>query len=390
MAGMSSMLFIGDSKLFVKQQTKYVGNQLLRKNTHSLCTRTHRRHSRIYLVACTGKPWKVLLLGGTRFSGLYLARELALSGHQVVLFNRGNVPLDHIKIRGETEKEFQTRLSNTRWIKGDRTQSHDIMHVINSEKWDAIFDNNGRELSDSKPWIDGLRHSIQHYIYMSSAGVYKESGLLPHGEQDEIDPNSRHKGKWETEEYLKQSEIPFTCIRPTYIYGPRNYNSVEEWFFKRIDQNRPIPIPGHGLHITGLGHVEDLAKAMVLALGNQQAMSQTYNIQGRHSVTFDGFAKLCATAMGKDPDQLELVHYDPKKAPKDKKLFPFRPQHFFCSCAKAERELNYMEHWDLLSGLRDSYENDFVEKKKRNAISLDFSQDDLILQSLKEAKGMLV
>ena len=37
---------------------------------------------------------------------------------------------------------------------------------------------------------------------------------------------SRHKGKLETEAYLKQIGIPFTSIRPTYIYGPMNYNPL--------------------------------------------------------------------------------------------------------------------------------------------------------------------
>lgn len=37
---------------------------------------------------------------------------------------------------------------------------------------------------------------------------------------------SRHKGKLETEAYLKSIGIPFTSIRPTYIYGPMNYNPL--------------------------------------------------------------------------------------------------------------------------------------------------------------------
>ncbi len=30
---------------------------------------------------------------------------------------------------------------------------------------------------------------------------------------------------------------------------------VEEYFFERVDAGRPVIIPGHGEHITGLGHV---------------------------------------------------------------------------------------------------------------------------------------
>ncbi|HCA60481.1 MAG TPA: 3-beta hydroxysteroid dehydrogenase, partial [Synechococcales bacterium UBA8647] len=49
--------------------------------------------------------------------------------------------------------------------------------------------------------------------------------------------------------------IPFTSFRPTYIYGPGNYNPVENWFFDRIVHGRPVPIPGDGTTITQLGHV---------------------------------------------------------------------------------------------------------------------------------------
>ena len=92
---------------------------------------------------------------------------------------------------------------------------------------------------------------------MSSAGVYKKSTHMPHIEGDAEDVKSRHKGKLETESYLKQIGIPFTSIRPVYIYGPMNYNPLEEYFFARLHAGRPVCIPGHGQHITGLGHVED-------------------------------------------------------------------------------------------------------------------------------------
>ena len=99
--------------------------------------------------------------------------------------------------------------------------------------------------------------TVEHFIYMSSAGVYKKSTHMPHIEGDAEDVKSRHKGKLETESYLKQIGIPFTSIRPVYIYGPMNYNPLEEYFFARLHAGRPVCIPGHGQHITGLGHVED-------------------------------------------------------------------------------------------------------------------------------------
>ena len=35
---------------------------------------------------------RILLMGGTRFIGVYLTKVLVAQGHEVVLFNRGNKP----------------------------------------------------------------------------------------------------------------------------------------------------------------------------------------------------------------------------------------------------------------------------------------------------------
>ena len=59
-----------------------------------------------------------------------------------------------------------------------------------------------------------------------------------------MDPQSRHKGKYESEAYLAEIGMPFTSIRPTYIYGPLNYNPLEEYFFERLDQDRTVIVPG--------------------------------------------------------------------------------------------------------------------------------------------------
>jgi pyruvate formate-lyase activating enzyme-like uncharacterized protein len=34
-----------------------------------------------------------------------------------------------------------------------------------------------------------------------------------------------------------------------YIYGPLNYNPVEEFFFHRLKAGRPICVPGSGMQV---------------------------------------------------------------------------------------------------------------------------------------------
>lgn len=311
---------------------------------------------------------RILVMGGTRFIGVYLTKQLVENGHDVVLFNRGNKPAP---VEGVTQ------------IHGDRKDAAQLKDKLAREQFDAVFDNNGRELSDTQPLVEIFKDRVQHFVYVSSAGVYLKSDQMPHLEGDPVDPNSRHKGKHETEAYLSQQGVPFTSVRPTYIYGPQNYNDLEAWFFDRIVRNRPIPIPGNGLHITQLGHCQDLASAMSRVLGNSQAVGQIYNVSGERYVTFDGLARACAEAAGKSTDAIEIVHYDPKQFDfGKKKAFPLRLQHFFADVHKAKTELNWQPNYDLNTGLKDSFQNDYLTSGRDKA-EVDFSLDEEILQAVK-------
>jgi nucleoside-diphosphate-sugar epimerase len=309
---------------------------------------------------------RILIMGGTRFIGVSLTQLLVEQGHEVVLFNRGNKPAP---VKGVQQ------------IQGDRTDSAQLKDKLSAESFDAVFDNNGRELSDTQPLAEIFKGRIQHFVYVSSAGVYLKSDQMPHVEGDPVDPKSRHKGKFETETYLAEAGIPFTSIRPVYIYGPQNYNDLEAWFFDRVVRDRPIPIPGNGMHLTQLGHVQDLAAAMAAVLGNQQAIGQIYNVSGDRFVTFDGLARACATAAGKSAESLKIVHYDPKQFDFGKrKAFPMRVQHFFADIHKAKQELGWQPQFDLVSGLKDSFQKDYLASG-RGQTEADFSTDEEILQT---------
>jgi len=307
---------------------------------------------------------RILIMGGTRFIGVYLTQMLHQQGHEVVLFNRG---------------QKQPPLPDIQQIHGDRRNPQQLREQLGSQEFDVIFDNNGRELSDTQPLVELFQGRVKHFIYVSSAGVYLKSDQMPHREEDAIDPQSRHHGKWETEEYLAQSGIPWTAVRPTYIYGPKNYNPLESWFFDRLSADRPLPIPGNGQHLTQFGHVQDLVQAMAAILDKPQTIGQIYNISGDRYVTLDGLARACALAMGKDPHGIKLVHYDPREFDFGKrKAFPLRQQHFFADIDKAKAHLHWQPQFELVAGLRDSYVNDYLKTQPQEK-KPDFSTDDEIL-----------
>ncbi|KAJ0610882.1 putative NAD(P)-binding domain superfamily [Helianthus annuus] len=270
---------------------------------------------------------KILVMGGTRFIGIFLSRKLVEEGHQVTLFTRGKAPVTQ-PLPGEADDAYNAFKSKILHLKGDRKDYDFVRTSVAAGGFDVVYDINGREAEEVEPILDALPN-LEQYIYCSSAGVYLKSDLLPHREIDAVDPKSR-----------------------------------------------PIPIPNSGLQVTQLGHVKDLATAFIKVLGNAKASKQVYNISGDRYVTFDGLARACAKAGG-FPEP-ELIHYNPKEFDfGKKKAFPFRDQHFFASVEKAKEELGIVPEYGLVEGLTDSYNLDFGRGTFRKAA--DFSTDDIIL-----------
>lgn len=264
----------------------------------------------LFALANSAAAFNVLVIGGTRFSGAYLWKELYDRGHSVTVYNRGKTSPK--PVARESEEAFQARIAAATSLKGDRKDVEQLKSLIDPSKYDYVFDMNAREVSDTKPLAELFtgQSSFKQYVFMSSAGVYLKSEEMPHLERDPVDPKSRHKGKLDSENALKELGLPWCSFRPTYICGPQNYNPVERFFFERVDAGRPVCIPGHGQHLTGLGHVEDLAVAMANVIGREdRTTGKVYNVQNTQAITFDGVAKAAAKVCGKEA---EIIHYNPK------------------------------------------------------------------------------
>ena len=293
---------------------------------------------------------KILVMGGTRFVGKSLVGKLLNLNYEIDIFTRGN----------------KSNPENTNLIKGDRNDIESILKLKN-KKYDVIYDISGRELQQTKILIENLTNSFHRYIYVSSAGVYKDNSELPLSEDSPLDPNSRHKGKFETENWLKEQKIPFTSFRPTYIYGPGNYNKIENWFFERLFYLKTVPIPTDGSLITQLGHVSDLSDVMIKCLDFEKSKNNIYNCSGDKGVTIKGLIYKCAEVCGLNKSDIILKSFDFQKLdPKTRKGFPIRLTHYQTDISKLKKDLNWEPKFDLSSGLKDSFINDYNLNKNED------------------------
>lgn len=295
-------------------------------------------------------------MGGTRFVGKPLVARLKAQGHALTLLTRGQNSIP----------------DGVEHLKGDRSTDEGLA-CLKERSFDVIVDSSGRKLEDSQRVVAMTGAPSHRFVYVSSAGVYAASEQWPLFEEAATDPNSRHSGKADTEAWLRAEGIPFTSFRPTYIYGPGNYNPIERWFFDRIVNDQPVPLPGDGSTITQLGHVDDLAEAMARCIDVEAAANRIYNCSGRQGVTFKGLILSAATACGKDPNAVDLRRFDPSRLdPKARKAFPLRLNHFLTDITRVERELAWQPRFDLAAGLKDSYVNDYALHPTQDP---DFSAD---------------
>ncbi|MBF0152488.1 MAG: complex I NDUFA9 subunit family protein [Magnetococcales bacterium] len=136
------------------------------------------------------------------------------------------------------------------------------------------------------------RHGVKRFIHMSSLGTRPQAASL------------YHRTKWAAEEYLRHSGIPYTILRPSVIFGPRD-NFVNQ--FARMMRYQPfMPILGDGLSRMQPIWVEDVVHCVVAALDDPDTLGHTFELGGPERLTFVDIMETIAATMGKSRMKLFL------------------------------------------------------------------------------------
>ncbi|XP_028113503.1 uncharacterized protein LOC114311566 [Camellia sinensis] len=87
---------------------------------------------------------KILIMGGTRFIGVFLSRLLVKEGHQVTLFTRGKAPITQ-QLPGESEKDyvdFSSKVGNMIQAESDPQKRDEYLKrlmELPNQKWVEII-----------------------------------------------------------------------------------------------------------------------------------------------------------------------------------------------------------------------------------------------------------
>src|SRR5207244_8805702 len=122
----------------------------------------------------TPTPMRILILGGTGFTGPYQVQYALSRGHKVTTFNRGKTH------PGELPKEVEQ-------LVGDRNGNLD---ALKNRQWDVVIDNP----TTLPVWVRDaaqiLKGNVDRYVFTSTISVYQDSKTGP----DEIAPLQVYEG----------------------------------------------------------------------------------------------------------------------------------------------------------------------------------------------------
>lgn len=242
---------------------------------------------------------RVLVMGGTQFNGLALVHELAQTGHDVVILNRGQSQAD---LPFGIERVY-----------ADRTNHEQMRDVLGAVDVDAVIDVSAYLPEDIELMVDIFRGRIAHYIFISSTVIYATSDHLPITENHPVDrgPDQRAYGlnKLLCEDILlrewREKQFPCSIVPFSMVMGAGNIlPDREQRMFQRLLQDRPILIPGNGRTLQQVGHAEDQARALRMMLCKPVTFGQRYNLTGGDYFTQEGYVDTFGRLLEKDPDKV--------------------------------------------------------------------------------------
>jgi 2'-hydroxyisoflavone reductase len=195
------------------------------------------------------KSLKILILGGTAFTGPFQIKYALERGHEVTIFTRG-------RTEPTTNAEVFDRVEQ---LVGDRA---DNLEALKGRDWDAVIDNSSSIPGWTRRSAELLKGHVDTYLYTSSLSVHAESSKIGMTEDDPvatIDPAEAEQvttpqqitgGNYGALKVLCEEEARKAfpdgaiIVRPHLIVGPGDRSDRWTYWPIRVARGGEVMAPG--------------------------------------------------------------------------------------------------------------------------------------------------
>jgi len=308
---------------------------------------------------------KILVTGGLGLIGHNVVLKLKQLGHDVVVddikTNYGLIPQDELDYLMAERLKKLSGLLLYKYDIADRfkmeqlflnTSPDIVIHLASFPRQKVV---NKDPVAGSKTMSEGLlnllelskQYNVQKFVYISSSMVY--GNFVDDVTEDAVcNPQGQYgimklAGEWLVKDYSRNSNMLYTILRPSAVYGPLDVEDrVISKFLLTAMRGKVLKVNGAN-ELLDFTYVEDAAEGIVGAALSQNTNNKTYNITKSHSRTLYDAAKLAVQIAGKGT--IELLDKDQD--------FPSRGA---LNIDAARRDFGYDPQVDVEEGFQKYYD----------------------------------
>lgn len=325
---------------------------------------------------------KVFVIGGTAFTGPPVIAQLLDRGHEVVCYHRGETnDLHH---------------EGARELFGDRNDPPRLSRMIAEQSPDIVLDMIAYTAKEAETALSAARGKAGRLVALSSIDVYLAYGRIHRTETGPYQPTplTESSARRETDQpegptrdkisventYLGDSDIKGTILRLPAIHGPRDRQRRFRPYLKRMDDHRPVILISRSIENWKFsrGYVENVAHAVVLAVENERAAGQVYNVAEPSAMTEARFIHKMAEVAGWKG---ELRVLEDERLPEHLRHAVDFGQNWDVDTTKIREQLGYREPIDITEGFRWTIEWERSNPPDEERFQLDYPAEDRILSS---------
>jgi len=329
----------------------------------------------------------ILILGGTKFIGPFVVRELVELGHDVTIFHRG-----------ETEQDLPP---SVRHLHGDFANFNEHVDALRGLSPEVVLDMAPFRAEDAER-LKAFEGVARRVVAISSQDVYRAFGRFWRTEPGPPDPVPltedsplREKLSARGLDYnktaveralIERKDLRATILRLPAIHGKGDHMHRLFSYIKRMDYQRPFILLSEDAARWqwARGYVEDMAHAIVLAVTDERAAGRIYNVA--YEKTFNGaeWVQQIARIVGWKGEVLILPKEQlPAHLQSDK--FDLTQQ-FAVDSSRIRRELGYAEIVEFDEALRRT-----IDWERQNPpatidpAEFNYEDEDVAISKLRDA-----
>jgi nucleoside-diphosphate-sugar epimerase len=253
---------------------------------------------------------RVLVTGGTGFTGKALVKRLLDLGHEVVVLDYKE-GLKTQEIRDWGAEVVLGSVTDREVVRRAMKDVELVHHVAAAFREMNVPDSYYHEVNvgGTQNVLEAAREAgVRKLVYCSTCGVHGNIDNPPGGEDAPIRPADYYqRTKYEAEPIVREycdRGLPTVTLRPAAIYGPGDPERFG-LIFRRVARGT-FPMFGSGRTYYHPLYIDSLVDAFVLAMEGDRGVGQAYLIADEQYLEIEDLVKRVARALNVD---VRIPHY---------------------------------------------------------------------------------